>query len=84
MPSVEKILAQVLRGTADANIAFADLCRLLHQMGFVQRTKGSHHVFRREGVRELIVLQEDGKHAKPYQVRQVRSIIARYGLAELI
>jgi predicted RNA binding protein YcfA (HicA-like mRNA interferase family) len=82
MGSIEKVLEQVLRGTADANVAFKDLCRLLHRLGFAERTKGSHHVFRREGLPELITLQEDGSKAKPYQVRQVRGIILKHGLAE--
>ena len=41
------------------------------------RVRGSHHIFRREGVRELINLQRDGSQAKPYQVRQVRQAILR-------
>jgi hypothetical protein len=42
--------------------------------------RGSHHVFRRQGVRELINLQCEGGKAKVYQVRQARQIILRYGL----
>ena len=34
----------------------------------------------REGVRERVNIQSDGSHAKPYQVRQVRQTILRYGL----
>jgi hypothetical protein len=34
----------------------------------------------KEGVEELINLQRDGKSAKPYQVKQVRRIMLRYGL----
>ena len=49
-------------------------------LGFVERTRGSHHVFRREGVVELVNLQREGKHAKVYQVRQVRAVILRYRL----
>jgi hypothetical protein len=37
---------------------------------------------RTAGVEELIVLQPDGAHAKPYQVRQVRGIVLRYGLGD--
>lgn len=37
-------------------------------------------MFRREGVAERINLQRDDGHAKPYQVRQVRRVILRYGL----
>jgi hypothetical protein len=76
-----KTLERVLRGTADANIAFADLCGLLSHLGFVERVRGSHHIFTREGVEEILNIQPKGGKAKPYQVRQVREVIVRYGLA---
>lgn len=81
MSSLQKLLDAVLRGTSDREIPFNDLRRLLMAMGFDERIKGSHHIFSREGVVEIIDLQPlpDGK-AKPYQVKQVRQIVARYGL----
>lgn len=50
-------------------------------MGFKERIKGSPHVFYRKNVVEIINSQPllDGK-AKPYQVKQVRSIILKYKL----
>jgi hypothetical protein len=56
-------------------IRFDDLCGLLEGLGFEKRVKGSHHLFRRSGVPEMINLQRDGGNAKAYQVRQVRSVI---------
>jgi len=47
MASVDKILEQLLRGTSDPNIAFNDLRRVLLHLGFEERTKGGHHIFRR-------------------------------------
>ncbi len=44
------------------------------------RIRGSHHVFRKEGVEEKINLQREGSNAKPYQVWQVRYIILKYQL----
>jgi hypothetical protein len=77
-----KTLEQVLRGTADANIGFADLCGLLRNLGFDERIRGSHHIFSKEGVSEIINLQaKDGK-AKAYQVRQVRDVIVSNELAD--
>jgi hypothetical protein len=76
-----KTLEKVLRGTSDANIGFDDLCGLLRHLGFDERIKGSHHVFTREGVLEIINLQPRGSKAKPYQVRQVREMIVRNGVA---
>ena len=84
MGSIEKVLDRVLRGASDANTAFSDLRRLLGRLGSAERTRGSHHVFRREGLPELVTLQEDQSKAKPYQVRQVRNIILKYELAKEI
>lgn len=77
-----RLLDQILRGTADANIPFDDLCHLLERMGFERRTRGSHNIFRRPGVAEKPNLQRAGAKAKPYQVRQVRDIIVRYKLGD--
>lgn len=76
----EKIILKILSGQSDANISFGDLCVLLQGIGFVMRIRGSHHVFRKDGVEEKINLQQDGSKAKPYQVRQVRSVILKYKL----
>lgn len=80
MSKVEKLIAQILTGTSDANIAYKDLFQLLIQLGFEERTKGSHHIFRKSGIDEKINLQKDGNNAKPYQVKQVRTIILKYKL----
>jgi len=82
MSKYEKLLLQILRGTSDANIAFDDLRWLLQHLDFEERIRGSHHMFRRKGVEEKINLQSEGNKAKPYQVRQVRSIIVKYRLGE--
>jgi len=53
---------------------------MLRSLGFDERVRGSHHIFRKHGVRELVNLQREGSKAKVYQVRQVRGVILRYGL----
>jgi hypothetical protein len=80
MSKHQQLLLKILRGGSDANIPFEDLRLLLLHLGFEERIRGSHHLFRRPGIEEKINLQRDGKDAKVYQVRQVRSIILRYGL----
>jgi predicted RNA binding protein YcfA (HicA-like mRNA interferase family) len=75
-----KLILKILSGNADANISFQQLVQLLLNMGFDLRTKGSHHIFRKDGITEKINLQEDGNKAKPYQVKQVRDIIVKYKL----
>jgi len=75
-----KTLLQILRGGSDANIAFEDLRALLLHLGFAERVRGSHHIFFKDGIEELINLQRSGSKAKPYQVRQVRAVVTRYGM----
>jgi len=78
--SAEKTLEKILRGQSDANIRFDQLCHLLQARGFRMRVSGSHHIFTQTGVLERINLQREGSNAKPYQVRQVRRILANYKL----
>ena len=61
---------------------FGDLRALLRRFGFAERIKGSHHIFTREGVVEILNLQPKGSMAKPYQVKQVRKVLVQYELAE--
>jgi hypothetical protein len=50
-------------------------------LGFSERIKGSHHIFFKKNISEIINLQslKSGK-AKAYQVKQVRNIIIKYEL----
>jgi hypothetical protein len=76
------ILLRVLQGTSDANIRFNELRDLLCGLGFAERVRGSHHIFTREGVAEILNLQPRGSVAKPYQVKQVRRVLVQYKLTE--
>lgn len=80
MGKYDKLLELILSGSADANISFDDLCQLLIRLGFKTRIRGSHHIFLKNGVTELINLQKDGSKAKRYQVKQIRGIILQYKL----
>jgi len=62
-------------------MAFEDLCQWLQYLEFDERTRGSHHLFRKSGIIELINLQREGGKAKVYQVRQVRAVLLTYRLA---
>jgi predicted RNA binding protein YcfA (HicA-like mRNA interferase family) len=62
-------------------VDFADLIRLLQLLGFKEvGGSGSHRVFVRSGVEEILTLQEVHGQAKPYQVRQVVALIRQYNL----
>ena len=82
MTQAQKILEKILRGDADANIDFDALTNILKKLGFQGRIKGSHRIYYRDGIEEIINLQPKGNKAKPYQVKQVRAVIVRCKLAE--
>ena len=82
MTTRAKLLAKILSGSSSQNIPFDELVGLVQWLGFSMRISGSHRIFSREGVVEILNLQprKDGT-AKPYQLRQVRNVITRYKLA---
>lgn len=82
MSQYEKLLERILRGASDANIPFAGMCQLLRRLGFEERIKGSHHIFAKEGIEEILNVQPKGSKAKPYQVKQVRNVILKYKLGD--
>ena len=80
MKKYDKLLLKILKGRSDANIAFEDLRKLLLKLGFEERKRGSHYIFRKEGIEEKINIQRDDSKAKVYQVRQMRTVILKYKL----
>jgi len=80
MPNPKRILELILLGRSDSNIDFNDVRRLLDALGFIERIKGSHHIFAKTGIAEIINIQPKGNKAKAYQVKQIRNIILNYRL----
>jgi predicted RNA binding protein YcfA (HicA-like mRNA interferase family) len=82
MSKFEKLIFSLLSGNSDNNFSINDLHNILLNLDFfVREGKGSHTIYKKDGVPELINLQstKDGK-AKPYQVKQVRNIIVKFKL----
>lgn len=73
-------MIKILSGSSDANVDFEQLRRLLILFGFAERIKGSHHIFTKEDVEEILNIQEIQAKAKPYQVKQVRNLILKHQL----
>lgn len=78
---IKNVLEKILSGLNDKNIKFNDLKKIILDLGFSERIKGSHYIYFKTGIIEIINLQslKDGK-AKAYQVKQVRNIILKYEL----
>jgi len=75
----KKVLAKVLK--APNNVRFVEMVSLVEAFGFrLSRVSGSHHIFTRPMVPELVNLQEVKGQAKPYQIRQFLRLVERYNL----
>jgi hypothetical protein len=67
--------------TTPQNIRFPELCRLAELYGFTLKGgKGSHRVYTRKGIPDILTVQDVDGMAKPYQVKQFLKIIEAYGL----
>lgn len=78
----EKLLLSIMCGTKDSNISFADLRSVLDDLDFTCRIKGDHFIYTKSDIEEIINIQPVGSKAKPYQVKQVRNLILKYGLGD--
>ena len=64
-------------------VRFARLCKIAEDFGFKTRKgAGSHRVYFREEIQEILNFQNEGGWAKAYQVRQFIKVIEKYNLQE--
>lgn len=83
MSKIHKLLEKILRGNSDKNIKFQEIVKLLLYFNFTERIKGSHHIYTREDVEEILNIQSTKeKKAKAYQVKQFREIVLKYKLMD--
>ena len=80
MGKYDKLISKILSGRQDNALRFSEITGLLEALGFSNRIKGSHHIYYRKDVEEILNLQPNGSNAKPYQVKQIRAIIVKYGM----
>jgi predicted RNA binding protein YcfA (HicA-like mRNA interferase family) len=75
----KKILQKIL--ASSKNIRFSDMVNLVQGFGFtLSRTDGSHHIFTRQDIPELVNLQNIKGQAKPYQIRQFLKLVEKHNL----
>ncbi|HSD57293.1 MAG TPA: hypothetical protein VLB04_03845 [Methanotrichaceae archaeon] len=64
-------------------VRFTRVCQIAEAFSFQTRKgTGSHRVYYRDGVREILNFQNEGGLAKAYQVRQFIKIVEKYNLQE--
>jgi hypothetical protein len=82
MGSRRKLYDKIVGGRSDTNIPFEQTRNMLLRLGFEERVSGSHHVFVKGGIEEIINLQDVGGKCKAYQVKQMRAVLKKYNLRE--
>jgi hypothetical protein len=75
-----KLYDKIVGGGSDANIPFEQTVNMLKALGFDERISGSHHIFTREGIEEIIDIRDVVGECKPYQVKQMRAVLKKYNL----
>jgi hypothetical protein len=79
MSRAEKLFDKVRNNPQ--NVRFDEICKLAEAFGFkCKGGKGSHTVYTRKGIPEILNFQNVNGMAKPYQARQFLKIIEEYGL----
>ena len=75
----EKILQKILNNPN--KVRFLEVKSIVEAFGFnLSRISGSHNIFTRSDVSEIVNLQNVNGQAKPYQVKQFLSLVERYNL----
>ena len=52
MGRYEKLIKKILEGKTDKNISFSSIRQLMIHLGFEERIRGSHHIFRKADIEE--------------------------------
>jgi hypothetical protein len=75
----QKLLEKIYNNTK--NVKFSEFILLVEAFGFTQmRVRGSHHIYAREGVYDMVNIQNDKGEAMPYQVKQFLNLVEIYNL----
>jgi predicted RNA binding protein YcfA (HicA-like mRNA interferase family) len=78
MTKQDKLLQLVLNATAA--MRFEDACKIAEMIGFSRKSgQGSHVVYGKEDEMTLLNFQNRNGMIKPYQVRQLRDMVKKYG-----
>ena len=80
MSKAEKLFDRIKNNPQ--NVRFDEICKMAEAFGFKYRGgKGSHKVYSRQGIIEILNFQNVHGMAKPYQIKQFLKIVEDYDLA---
>ena len=77
MSKSDKLLQLVF--TVTTSLRFEDACKIAELIGFSRKGgQGSHVVYGRDNEIELLNFQNRNGMIKPYQIKQLRSMVKKY------
>ncbi|HEY9813027.1 MAG TPA: type II toxin-antitoxin system HicA family toxin [Candidatus Sericytochromatia bacterium] len=75
-----KLLEKIIAGSK--NVQFSEMETVIKAFGFtLARVSGSHHIYNRADIPEIINIQNRKGQVPTYQVRQFLSLIEQYNLS---
>jgi len=77
MSSIEKLILKILAGSF---ISYADAERLLLNLGYTLKIRGSHHGFRKLGYSNIILKRRS--QLLPYQIKELQEALIKHGYKE--
>jgi len=79
MGRLKKLFDKINNNPKD--VRFNDMCKLAEAFGFTHKGgKGSHEVYSRKGIEEIVNFQNVKGKVKPYQAKQFLKIIREYNV----
>ena len=76
----KKLLQNIIQSRGK-NVLFTDFQLILESFGFrLDRTNGSHNMFKNPKINKTINIQNIKGQAKPYQIQQFLEIVEKYKL----
>lgn len=79
--NAKRLYLVIMAGKSDSNINFKDLRKMLSALGFAEKIKGDHYIFKKAGIADIINIQPIGNKAKVYQIRQIRKLLTENNLS---
>lgn len=79
--NAKRLYLVIMNGKSDSNINFKDLRKMLSALGFSEKIKGDHYIYKKAGIPDIINIQPIGNKAKVYQIRQIRKLLMENNLS---
>ncbi len=75
MSKIDKLIKRIFGGQT---VSYDEAEKLLFSLGFVMKSEGSHHVFRRKGYGKNISIKKRPE-LFPYQLKDLKEVLKDHG-----